>query len=254
MSCIPEKAGQTFKVLSYNIQVGIDTKHYREYVTKGWKHVLPHRARLTNLNGIATMLSHFDMVSLQEVDAGSLRSGFVDLTEYLAHRAGFPHWYHQVNRNIGVLARHSNGFLSRFEPTVVTHHKLPGGPGRGAMLLEFGRGPQALLLCSVHLALSRRARGKQLDYLSDLVQDRENLIVLGDLNTSSEEADLKAFVAAHDLLEPACDQATFPSWSPTKKIDHILVSRNLNVLSARVVDFPLSDHLPICVELEMPNT
>ena len=79
-----------FSLLSYNIQMGVDTARYREYLTQGWKHVLPHRARIQNLNRIAALLSGYDMVSLQEVDAGSLRSGFVDITEYLAHRADSP--------------------------------------------------------------------------------------------------------------------------------------------------------------------
>ena len=31
------------KMLSFNIQVGIKTSAYRQYFTKGWKHVLPRR-------------------------------------------------------------------------------------------------------------------------------------------------------------------------------------------------------------------
>lgn len=245
---------RTFKLASYNVQVGIDTNQFRDYVTKGWKHVLPHKQRILNLNGIANMLSMFDMVSLQEVDAGSLRSGFVDMTEYLAYRAGFPYWYHQVNRNIGPLARHSNGFLSRYEPSLVVHHKLPGGPGRGAMLFEFGRDENALALCNVHLALGKRSRGKQLDFVGELIQGRKNLVLMGDLNTCSDAEDLGQFLEKYDLQEPSGNEATYPSWRPTRKIDHILVSRNLKVVSSRVVDFPLSDHLPICVELQLPES
>lgn len=243
----------SFKILSYNVQVGVDTKSYREYVTKGWKHVLPHPERLSNLNRIATMLSGFDMVSLQEVDAGSLRCGFVDITEYLAHRAGFPHWYHQVNRNIGVLARHSNGFLSHIEPEHISHHKLPGGPGRGAMLFEFGSGADTLSICSLHLALGKRARGKQLEFIGDLVREKKHLVVMGDLNAGCDASEVQRFVKRHNLREPACDQATFPSWRPVRKIDHILVSKSLKVRKAKVLDYPFSDHLPISVELETPS-
>ncbi|WP_457676763.1 endonuclease/exonuclease/phosphatase family protein [Thiolapillus sp.] len=242
-----------FSLLSYNIQVGVDTGRYREYVTKGWKHVFPHRERMVNLNRMASMLSRYDMVSLQEVDAGSLRCGFVDITEYLAHRAGFPYWYRQVNRNIGVIAQHSNGFLTRFRPSKVTHHKLPGGPGRGAMLFEFGSHREALLLCSAHLALGRRARAKQLAFLSELLRDRPNIVLMGDLNAGCDATEIRRFIEAHDMNEPACDQATFPSWRPVKKFDHILVSRNLNIIQSRVLDYPLSDHLPVAMELELPE-
>ncbi len=248
----PSTLPRRFKLLSYNIQVGVDTCRYREYVTKGWKHVLPHRERMVNLNRISGMLAQYDMVSLQEVDAGSLRSGFVDITEYLAHRAGFPHWYRQVNRNIGVIARHSNGILSRFEPTSIIHHKLPGGPGRGAMLLEFGDHKHALTLCNAHLALGRRSRAKQLTFLGELISDRPNVVVMGDLNASCEAGEIRNFINKYDLGEPACDQPTFPSWRPVKKFDHILVSHSLKVIRSKVVDYPLSDHLPISMELELP--
>ncbi|MGV6825686.1 MAG: endonuclease/exonuclease/phosphatase family protein [bacterium] len=241
------------KILSYNIQVGVDTSRYHEYVTKGWKHVLPHRERLNNLNRIGTMLAGYDMVSLQEVDAGSLRSGFVDITEYLAHRARFPHWYRQVNRNIGPLARHSNGFLTRLQPTHIGHYKLPGGPGRGASLFEFGHGEDALRLCSLHLALGRRARTKQLEFISELVDDSNHLIVMGDLNAGCESQEIGDFVRRHQLHEPACEQPTFPSWRPVRKIDHILMSQSLVVSSAHVLDYSLSDHLPIAVEFELPT-
>ena len=137
------KSGRGLRLLSYNIQAGIDTRHYREYVTKGWKHLLPNRERLKNLNLIADMLHGYDLVGLQEVDSGSLRSGFVDMTEYLAHRSGYPHWYRQVNRNMGVLGQHSNGFLSRYRPTRVSNHRLP--PWRDvARVWRRARGPSRL--------------------------------------------------------------------------------------------------------------
>ena len=44
-----------------------------------------------------------------------------------------------------------------------------------------------------------------------------------------------------------------PSWRPVRRIDHILVSHALEVRNTRVVDYALSDHLPICVELELPE-
>mgnify|MGYP000337877079 CR=1 FL=1 len=252
----PETAaqdGQGLRLLSYNIQAGIDTRHYREYVTKGWKHLLPSRARLRNLNLIAEMLHGYDLVGLQEVDSGSLRSGFLDMTEYLAHRSGYPHWYRQVNRNMGLLAQHSNGVLSRLRPHRVSNHRLPPGNGRGAMLLEFGEGDDALVVCSMHLALSRRIRIRQLDYVSELVGSRRHLVVMGDLNAGCDSSEVRHFIDRSGLTEPLCDEATFPSWRPVRRIDHILVSHALEVRRTQVVDYALSDHLPICVELVLPE-
>jgi endonuclease/exonuclease/phosphatase family metal-dependent hydrolase len=246
-------ARRALRLLTYNIQAGIDTRHYREYVTKGWKHLLPNRERLRNLNLIAEMLQGYDLVGLQEVDSGSLRSGFVDMTEYLAHRGGYPHWYRQVNRDMGVIAQHSNGVLSRIRPDRVNNYRLPPGNGRGAMVLEFGTGDDALVVCSVHLALSRRIRSRQLDYISDQIGERKHLVVMGDLNAGCDSREVRRFIDQSGLTEPLCDQATFPSWRPVRRIDHILVSHALQVRRTYVVDYALSDHLPICVELELPE-
>src|SRR5262245_2415293 len=35
----PEATPDVLRLLSYNIQVGITTRRFRHYVTKGWKHV-----------------------------------------------------------------------------------------------------------------------------------------------------------------------------------------------------------------------
>ena len=249
----PPSTKRGLRLLSYNIQAGIDTRHYREYVTKGWKHLLPSRERVRNLNLIAEMLRGYDLVGLQEVDSGSLRSGFVDMTEYLAHRSGYPHWYRQINRNMGLLAQHSNGFLSRLRPTRVSNHRLPPGNGRGAMLLEFGEGPDALTVCSMHLALSRRVRRRQLGFVNEVIGDRKHLVVMGDLNAGCDSREVRSFIKTTGLTEPACDKATFPSWRPVRRIDHILVSHALQVTRTHVVDYALSDHLPICVELVAPE-
>mgnify|MGYP001828978693 CR=1 FL=1 len=63
------------RLLSYNIQAGTSTVRYRHYVTHSWRQVLPHSRRVENLDAISDLVSGFDMVALQEADAGSLRSG-----------------------------------------------------------------------------------------------------------------------------------------------------------------------------------
>ena len=39
-----------------------------------------------------------------------------------------------------------------------------------------------MIICSVHLALSRRLRARQLDYITEMVGARKHLVVMGDLN------------------------------------------------------------------------
>ena len=240
-------------LLSYNIQAGVDTRNFRHYLTQSWKHVLPHRERMINLNRIAQILAQYDLVGLQEVDAGSLRSGFVGQTEYLAHRAGFPYWHEQVNRNIGAFPQHSNGLLSRVRPTRLTEYRLPGLPGRGAILADFGVPGAELRVCIVHLALGRRSRANQMRFLGELLGQDQHVVLMGDMNCGCESREVRRLMARAGLHEPACDQKTFPSWRPMRRIDHILVSEGLTIRDARVLDYPFSDHLPISIEVELPG-
>ena len=246
--------GQRLRLLSYNIQTGISTRRYRHYLTHSWKHVLPHGERIENLNRIARMIHEYDVVGLQEVDGGSLRSGFINQTEYLAVRANFPYWYDKTNRNLGKIAQHSIGLLSRFPTAEITEHKLPGFiPGRGALTVEFNTTGTPLILVILHLALSQRARARQLDFVSELVSDYKNVVVMGDMNCQPDSEEMIRLMRNADLVEPLQDLHTFPSWRPLRNIDHILVSPSLEVADAKVLNYPLSDHLPISMTIRLPD-
>lgn len=245
--------GQHLKLLSYNIQAGITTRRYRQYFTQGWKHVLHHPQRFVNLDRIAQLVSHYDLVGIQEADAGSARSGHVNLTQYLANAAGFPYWDDQTNRRIGRFAQHSIGVLSRYKPSGITEHRLPGRiPGRGALAVRFGDGNESLVVLIVHLALSRRARLEQLDYLGDLVNEYRHVVLMGDLNCHSQSEEMERLMHRTLMSEPVHGLNTFPSWRPHKNIDHILVTPTVQVERAEVLDYPLSDHLPLSMEVILP--
>lgn len=252
-STVPE-GGRRLRLLTYNIQTGIATNRYHQYLTHSWKHVLPYPARRGNLDRIASMVRDYDIVGLQEADAGSLRSGYVNLTEYLAARAAFPHWYDQTNRNFGMFAQHSMGVLSRMRATEVIEHRLPGViPGRGALIVRYGYGREALVLMLVHLALGKRARARQLGFIGEIARTHQNLILMGDLNCCSESPEISTLIERAGLREPTHELHTFPSWRPSRNIDHILVSPSLRVVNVSVLNYPLSDHLPIAMEISLPG-
>jgi endonuclease/exonuclease/phosphatase family metal-dependent hydrolase len=46
---------------------------------------------------------------------------------------------------------------------------------------------------------------------------------------------------------------TFPSWRPSRKLDHILASPSLTVSKSEVLNYAHSDHLPISLEIELPK-
>ena len=181
------------------------------------------------------------------MDSGSLRTGFLDQTEYLAHRARFPYWYRQVNRSLGKIAQHSNGVLCRIRPHRVDEHKLPGLRGRGAMLVELQTNRESLLVCIMHLALGKRARKLQLAYIGELVGEYSQLVVMGDFNCGIQSRELQELVDSTHLQWPIEDLKTFPSWRPNRKFDHILISESLQLKKhTRTGAHPLRPFANLC--------
>jgi len=243
----------SLRLLSYNVQAGVGSRRYHHYVTHSWRHVLPFPRRMDTLAAIARRLHEFDVVALQEVDAGSLRSEYVNLTEFLAHEAGFPHWFDRTNRRLGQIARHAIGLLSRLAPARVSEAALPGGlPGRGSLFVQFGHGAASVSLAIVHLALGRRARERQFEFLAERLADEPHVILMGDLNCRRGSVELARFMDRSGLRAPLDDLCTYPSWRPQHGLDHILVSPSIEVSQARVLDLPYSDHLPIAMNVTLP--
>ncbi len=245
---------ERIRLLTFNIQVGIATEAYRHYLTRSWQHLLPHSQRSDNLNRIAQLLAEYDVVALQEADGGSLRSGFVNQVQYLAERGGFPYWRQQLNRNFGRLAQHSNGILSRYRPLDVQEHKLPSLiPGRGAIVAQYGNELDPLVLVLMHLSLSKKAQNRQLGYIRDLVSQYRHVVLMGDMNAHADQLLSRSPLKQTDLVPLPETAHSFPSWRPEKALDHILVSPTLHVHDARVISYPVSDHLPIGMEIELPD-
>ncbi|MNF78988.1 Endonuclease/Exonuclease/phosphatase family protein [compost metagenome] len=240
------------RLLSFNIQVGISTERYHHYLTRGWQHLLPHTGRAGNLQRIGDLLGDYDLVALQEADGGSLRSGYINQVEHLAQLGAFPYWYQQLNRNLGRLAQHSNGLLSRLQPSLLEDHPLPGPPGRGAILIRFGKGHEALAVVMMHLSLGARTRTRQLAYIRELVGNYRHLVLMGDMNTHANDLLERSPLRDLGLLAPQVE-ATFPSWRPQRCLDHILLSPSLTLERVAVLSQPISDHLPVAVDIRLPD-
>lgn len=241
------------RLLSFNMQAGMETQSYRHYITRSWQHILPARDKIRNLHRISDLLKDYDLVGLQEADGGSLRSGFVNQVEYLAKLGNFPCWYQQCTRDFGHFGRYGNGLLSRIAPVDMVEHKLPGAPGRGAIFMRYGDEQHHLIVVNLHLALGRRGQQQQLTYVRELIDQFEHVVIMGDMNTHAEDLLDHGPLQGSGLYTPACSsKKTFPSWAPTRTLDHILVSDSVRVTDTWTPDFTLSDHLPVAIEVQLP--
>lgn len=235
-------------LLSANIQAGHSTRAYRDYVVKGWGHVLPN-GKQRNLRSLADLARPFDVVGLQESDPGSLRSGFTNQTKLLAEQAGFPYWTHQPNRKVGGIASSANGLLSRHVPTGVFDYPLPGRlGGRGVMLARFGEGDAAWVLAVTHLSLGMASRKMQLDFLGELLADHPRAVLMGDFNTPATAREMEGLYRRTHLMPPPEALATFPSWGPKRSLDHVFTA-GFRTSDYRALPAAGSDHLAVALTL-----
>ena len=244
----------SLRLLSCNILAGGSVRKYRHYVTEGWKQVLPMRSKRDNLDRFAALLAGFDIVGLQEADAGSLRSGFLNQTEYLAEAAEFPYWSHQPNRKIAQFAASSNGLITRLKPVEVRDHALPSRiPGRGAMWVRFDLDGAELIVVIAHLSLGPQSRARQLNFIADLIWSSPHAVLMGDFNCALDSPEMVQLLRRTGLT-PAhgSPPPTFPSWRPRRAIDHILVSEKMEIEQLYTLPHAVSDHLPLAAEIRLP--
>ena len=243
------------RLLSFNIQAGLPSGGYADYVRNGIRQILPACNR-AHLDHIAETVTDFDIVMLQEVDCGSIRSGFINQLSYLAESAGFEFAHQQLNRDIGRFGQFSNGLLSRFLPHRIENHRLPGLKGRGAIIAHYQL-PRAsvggsslleddrnLVVVGLHLALGERARARQIAYVLNRIRHEENVVLMGDLNCC-ERGVTKTALGNSSLEHVNFGMGTFPSWAPRKCIDHIWISPGIEVKHVEVLPTQLSDHRPL---------
>lgn len=241
------------RLLSYNIHVGLPSNRYSDYVIGHWRHRMSYLHRLRNLKKIAEVIKAYDFVALQEVDFGSLRSGFVNQVDYLATHAEFPFWHQQINRNLGRIAKHGNGLLSRVPIHHIHNHRLPGTiPGRGAIEVRLGDEADPLVIILLHLALGKRSRDRQLNYIAGLVDGLAHVVLMGDMNCSVNNLLTNSPLRYTNMIPAQMVQQTYPSWRPQRDLDHIWVTPNLQVANIEVLPYVYSDHLPIALELVLP--
>lgn len=217
-----------------------------------------------------------DVVALQEVDVHwSERSAFVDQTAALAAATGMevrfaPIYSLDPERTDGPRREYGLALLSRF-------------PVRGWRNLELTRistlfgGPPHPMPGFLEATLDVegtpvRVFSTHLDYRPDpatrTAEVRETLevlaeasgptILMGDLNAPPDAEALRplfgplrdAWAVARPDAGPG-DGLTYPAEAPVKRIDYVLVTPDVQVVDAQVVDTRASDHRPVVVSLRV---
>jgi endonuclease/exonuclease/phosphatase family metal-dependent hydrolase len=135
--------------------------------------------------------------------------------------------------------------------------RLPRSGGnrrRGMVVAEIGRAGRRLSAAAVHLGLSAPERIEHARLLTDSLAGHDVVVLGGDLN-EGPDGPASSWIAERlwDVLRDT-DGPSFPSRTPTTRIDYLFVSETLLPARSWVggdVYRELSDHLPVLADLSV---
>lgn len=222
----------------------------------------------TSPRRIANVISRYnpDLVALQELDLGRVRSQRHDQPKLIAEELGM-----HVAFCPTVVAggeQYGHALLSHFPLKIIRTDILRSGKQsprvqpRGALWVQVEIDGMKLNLMNTHFGLRRSERREQAADLLDRnwigsISEDEPLILCGDFNMFPRSQPYRALTrrlrdVQGDTLEVA-PMNTFSTLRPMVRIDHIFVSRHFHPKNVRVPRNHLtrvaSDHLPLIVDL-----
>lgn len=238
------------RIIVANIQSGIGvTKGYRQYVTSGWRYLLPHDSKGAMDAGTFLKSEDADIALLTEVDAGSRRSRNASQIDAMATASGLPFSCFFPTLRMGTSINEGNAILSRFPVSANRSYPLmsrmnPRTLGETTLVLPDGTSMTALV---AHLALGSKPREVQLAEIAEYVKNIDGPLVLGgDFN----ERDHRSFRFLKKAGLTPVSVAGYPSWKPLHALQVLFLSHHFSLVQASVPNGArFSDHLPLIVEV-----
>ncbi len=241
LSALPARAA-TIRVLTYNIHhaEGTDGK------------IDPNR--------IADVIraENPDVVCLQEVDRNMTRTGGMDMPALLAARLGMNVAF---GPNLEIQGGHyGNATLTPHPIVEQQNHRLPNtenGETRGCLRTTIAVGEQKVHVFNTHWSIVAGERFHQAAAIFELLPS-ERVVLAGDLNETHNHKGVQLLLKRlHDSAGAIRDgrKTTIGQGVRARRIDYVLASMDLGVVSAYVVDTETSrvasDHLPYLAEIAL---
>ena len=209
-----------------------------------------------------------DVVALQELDVGRVRTGGVDQAHAIAQELGMAFHFHPAFRVMEEL--YGDAILTARPSRLVRAGPLPGLTGvrrmepRGALWASIDTGRVHVQVINTHFGLVARERQAQAEAIlgADWLghpECRHPMILLGDFNAVPQSRVYRRLTGrlsdAQRALQTHRPLATFPSRLALLRIDHVFVGPGIEVLKVEVPHTPLtsvaSDHLPLVVDVRI---
>ena len=206
-----------------------------------------------------------DIVCLQEIDVGRVRTRGLDQARAIAQELGMHSLFHAALRVQE--EAYGNAVLTTRQAKLAKAGPIPGawhGPAvepRGALWVSIEFDGADLQVITTHLGLSGLERLAQVGALLGAEwlghpDCRQPAILAGDFNAIPRSPAYRCLAErvrdAQSCVDGHRPQATYPSRVPRVRIDHVFVTDRIEVQRAETLRGPLarvaSDHLPLLVD------
>jgi len=242
------------RLFVYNIRYGTGTGstfHFPIPFLGYLRNTTANLKRITNfIKGYAP-----DIVGLIEVDSGSFRCAkdnqAAQIARELDHFHVFQSKYSEGSlvAKLPVFSKQANAFLTSSEIRTQRFHYFQRGVKRLVIELELND----VTVFLVHLSLKFRHRQDQLSDLYALVKNASTpVLVAGDFNPLWGDREMELFLAATGMknANEAC-APSYPSWKPSRQLDFILHTRDIDITHFEIPRVTFSDHLPLVCDFEI---
>lgn len=229
----------SLRILSYNIHhgAGLDGKIDLERIARVIQSASP------------------DIVSLQEVDRKTKRSGGLDQAARLADLTGMNLVFGSSMLYQG--GQYGNAILTKLKVVESKTIPLPGEP-RSALFATLEEPDQfpRLHFIATHLDVQGLPRQASLPLIEKMITTLppHPAILAGDLNATPDSPTMTSLFEKWQNATSGPDFFTSPANQPTSQIDYILIrpAKHWKVVQKKVLPEPLaSDHRPILAVLEL---
>jgi endonuclease/exonuclease/phosphatase family metal-dependent hydrolase len=212
---------------------------------------------------IARIIAGFkpDIVSLQELDVGKIRSGNIDQAKIIADILNMHYHFHPsfclAEEKFG------NAILSLYPMKIIKADTLSQNYNvepRGAVMVKINCMGKNILVLNTHLGLKYKERAI---HIEELLGDnwlkkinRDNTVICGDFNFSIRSRLYKKITNNYnDIFEIYPKKIFSRTWMGIRRIDYIFISYGINVKKIFVPRNHLtkiaSDHYPIIADIEI---
>ncbi len=223
------------------------------YISRFWRYIFPCAKSWNTLNNLLkTHKPH--VLALAEADSGSRTRGSKTL-----HKLRALHGYHAIHRTkyraksflnkLPILKNQCNAVLTSEQTLSHSFHDFSHG---GHPLIIRTQIAADLTLITVHLALKKSVRAKQIKELGSLIKSTEGrLIIAGDFNTFAGAQEVQSLITEYGMSSANINNIpTFPAHKPHTELDYIFVCKNTRVTRFEILPEKVSDHLALLVEVE----